>query len=343
MNATGYVVGVIGASGLLAREVVGTLRERGFPLAEMRLFESADRLGDVDVEELGARAVLLETADFARTQIVFACGSEAQSVQSVPRALSAGSTVIDLTQVFADDADVPIIVPEVNAEAIGEVIARRLVTSPVPGATALSAVLQPLHQAAVVRRVVVAGFEPVSTEGQSGIDELARQTSELMNGREVEPDVFSERVAFNVIPRIGSFMANGKTRSEHQIVNQTKRVLGLPGLLMSVTSVRVPVFYGQGYLINVETENSLRASAARRLLSESPGLLVKDEITSDEYPTLADVVGSDATFVGRIHDDPSVSCGINLWVALDGARKGSAGNAVQIAELLARAISQASD
>jgi aspartate-semialdehyde dehydrogenase len=335
MKAGGYIVAVVGAAGVVGREVCGVLDERGFPTAGLRLFESVDGLGEV----LGDRAEPLELIDPARldgVDIAFMCATEKVSAEWTPRAVQANAVVIDLTQIFAEQADVPIVVPEVNPDEVGGYLERRILTSPVPGAAALSVVLRPLEDAAGLKRVVVTTLEPASNAGRAGIEELSRQTTDLMTGRSVDPEVFPCRVAFNLIPQTGQFLNLGRARGEWQITSQIRRLLDLPDLAMAVTSVQVPTFYGHGFAVNVEMHSPVDAASAVALLRQAPGILLVDDLAANVYPTLIDAVEHQAVCVGRIREDASVACGLDLWVTVDGTRKGSAANAVQIAEILIR-------
>lgn len=334
-KTSGYVIAVIGATRLLGREVVAVLRERQFPVREWRLLESADCLAD-DGEDEGQRTALLDSARFGDVDLVFACATEAMSAEWAPRAVRAGAVVIDLSQVFAELAEVPIVVPEVNPEAVAEFADSRMITSPVPGATALAVALKPMDDQARLKRVVVTAFEAVSGAGHAGIEALSRQTVELMNSRSVDPTVFPHRMAFNLIPQVGEFLASGAARGEWQIQAQIRRVLDMPELPISVTSVWVPTFFGQSFAVNVETEDPIDAETVRAALRAAPGVMVIDDVAHNAYPTPAAVVGEEATFVGRIREDLSVPWGLNIWVSVDGLRKGGATNAVQIAEILIR-------
>jgi aspartate-semialdehyde dehydrogenase len=336
MNEKHCVIAVIGATSLIGREVQVVLRERQFPILEWRLFDTAEALvacteGDdvVPVDEL-------EHADLRGVDIVFMCATPGLTLEWAPRAVAERAMVIDTTRAFADDAAVPVIVPEVNASEVGKYAHGCLLASPVVGAVALSVVLKPLHERAGLKRVVVAGYEPVSSAGREGIDELSRQTAELMNGQPTDVAIFPHRIAFNVIPEVGDFLATGISTGEWQVESQTRRLLGLPELPITMTSVRVPTFYGQAYAVNVETEASIDTAAARALFRAAPGVLLMDDVQTHSYPTLIDAVSQEATLVGRIRDDLTVRFGLNFWVAIDGSGKGGAGNAVQIAEILVR-------
>lgn len=335
MGMPGYCVAVIGATTSAGREVVAALRQRQFAVSGWRLYDSAEALGCEDAD-LDLPVSLLDSADLDGVDLVFCCGAEASTAAWISRAERAGALVVDLSQTVAENPEVPLIVPEVNAETAAELGERRVVAVPVPGATALSVVLKPLHEAAVLKRVVVATYQAVSGAGNPGIEELGRQTADLLNGCSVEHTVFPRRIAFNLVPQVGEFLSGGRSRGEWQIEFQTRRILGLPELPLSVTAVWVPTFFGDGYAVNVETEGPLDAERARELLREAPGIVLMDDLAENVYPSASDAVGEEATFVGRVRDDTGVPYGINLWVTVDGLCKGTAVNAVQIAELLVR-------
>ena len=337
MRGSGYAVAVFGATGVVGRALQSTLREREFPVSEWRLFDSVDRLGDAADEDWEVPLLPFDRVDLGGVDLVFMCTTEVTSVEWTPRAVAAGAVVIDLTQAFADQPDVPIVVPEVNPGAVAEHRARGVLTSPVAGATALSVVLKPLDAAAQLKRVVAACYESVSSAGDAAVEELAQQCRDLLSGRSAEASVFPHRIAFNVIPQVGELLSAGKSRGEWQIESQTRRVLELEDLPITVTSVWVPTFFGQGYALNVETEQPLDAAEACAILRSAPGVLLTDDSAAQlVYPTLIDALDTEATYVGRVRDDPTVPSGLNLWLAIDGVRKGGAVNAVQIAELIIR-------
>jgi aspartate-semialdehyde dehydrogenase len=297
------------------------------------LSDSQDRFAEEEAE-----APLEDTAQigFDGVDLVFLCSEEPAAVEAGRRALESNGIVVDLAQAFSDQPEVGVIAPEVNADAVAAYVNRGVLTSPVAGAVALSIVLKPLDRAAQLRRVVVSSYEAAASAGWSGVEELAEQTRGLMNGQSVEPAVFPQRMAFNLIPRVGDLLAAGKAQGEWQVESQTRRLLELPDLPISVTAVRVPTFHGMGYSVNVETEAPLDAASAREVLRAAPGVLLSEDSSSSPYPTLIDAVEIDATCVGRVRDDPTVPCGLNLWATIDGSRKGGAVNAVQIAELVIR-------
>lgn len=340
VNLEGYVVAVIGAGSTVGREIPAVLRERAFPLAECRLYDDPAEDESLGGDDEGWEILPLADVSFEGTDVAFLCGSGEQAAEWAPLALAAGAVVVDLTQRLADSREAALIVPEVNAGAIPDGLEQGAFACPVPTAIALATVLDPIGAAAELRRVLVTSFEPVSLEGRQGVDELARQTRDLLVGESPDCCVFPRRIAFNVVPQVGDRVSGGRTRGEWQVESQTRRLLDLPDLPIAVTSAYVPIFYGQTCAVYVETERPLDAEAARLLLRQAPGILLAEERGADDYPTLDEVVGSEATHVGRLRDDVTVPHGLALWVAIDGLRKGGAVNAVQIAELALRERAQ---
>lgn len=328
----GTVVAIVGAATEVGREVVAVLEERGVEVADLRLYDTTGEVEEGDADAFAAPVQAVDSIAFEGVDVAFLCGPAARTRELADRAIESGALAVDLTETLA--GDVPLVVPEVNAEAVEEGIGRGVYACPTPGATALAVVLKPLDEAGELRRVVVTGFEPVSRAGTPGVDELARQSRELLTGASAEAAVFRHRIAYNLIPQVDDFVPGGRTRAEWEIERQTRQLLGHADLPLVVTCVQVPTFYGQAYSVLVETERPLDLESARALLRVAPGVLLADE---DTYPTLADVVGSDATHVGRLRDDSTVPHGLALWAVIDGLRKGGATNAVQIAELALRA------
>lgn len=329
-------IAIVGATGLVGREILTVLDERQFPLSEVRLYSSQRSAGEqLEVGGRSRRVDLLDSAQFDDVDLVFLAAGETVTAETASKASDAGAVVIDISQIFSDDIDVPLIVPEINSAELAAVADRRLVASPDAVAIPAAIVLNPLREAAGVRRVVITTFEAVSWAGQGGIDELQRETIDLLSGRSTAPAQFAERIAFNALPHIGQFLAGGSTRHELLTVNAIRRVLDYPELPVSVTRVCVPMFFGQAIALNVETEQSVSADAARELLREAPGILLQDAIEEGTYPTPADAVSNDSVSVGRIRSDEDSST-LDLWITSDNLRKGAAVNAVQIAEILVR-------
>lgn len=333
--STAASIAILGATGLVGRQLVDALEQRQFPISSLQLYASPRSAGEeITCGALTARVELIDTAKFGTTDIVIAAAGEEVSAKWAARAAEDGAMVIDLSQLYLDDPDIPVVVPELNAAALADVRNRNIVTSPDAIAVVAAVVLQPLHEAVEIRRVVLTSFEPVSGAGAAGIEELQRQTVSLMSGQDPEVTVFQRRIAFNVIPQVGEILAGGSTRGELAVAMALGRLLDA-GIAASVTRVRVPTFYGLGMTLNVETAQPLSAEAAHDVLRPAPGLLLTEVLEPNSYPTPADTIGEESTYVGRLRCDPDLKV-IDLWVAADNMRKGSAVNAVQIAEILLR-------
>jgi aspartate-semialdehyde dehydrogenase len=334
----GYRVAVVGATGNVGREMLNILGERQFPLDEVAAIASPRSTGDViDLGDSGEtlRVRNIDHFDFAGWDIaLFAAGSEAAKVHA-PRAAAAGCTVIDNSSFYRMDPDVPLIVPEVNAEAIGGYRKRNIIANPNCSTAQMVVALKPLHDAARIRRVVVSTYQSVSGAGKVGMDELFEQSRNIFVGQANEPVKFTKQIAFNVIPHIDAFLDDGSTKEEWKMVVETKKILD-PKIKVTATCVRVPVFVGHAESINIEFENEIGAGEARRILREAPGIMVVDKREDGGYVTPVEAVGEYATYVSRIREDPTVENGLSIWVVSDNLRKGAALNAVQIAELLGR-------
>ncbi len=265
---------------------------------------------------------------------LFAAGSEVSRAHA-PRAAAAGCTVIDNSSLYRMDPDVPLIVPEVNPEAIDGYRARNIIANPNCSTAQMVVALKPLHDAATIKRVVVATYQSVSGAGKSGMDELFEQSRNIFVGDSNSPVKFTKQIAFNVIPHIDAFLDDGSTKEEWKMVVETKKILGSK-IKVSATCVRVPVFVGHSEAINIEFEDEISAAEAQRILRESPGIMLVDKREDGGYVTPVECVGEYATFVSRVREDPTVDNGLSIWVVSDNLRKGAALNAVQIAELLGR-------
>jgi aspartate-semialdehyde dehydrogenase len=333
----GYKVAVAGATGAVGREILKILAERDFPTDEVVALASKNSVG----KELsfGDDAVLkvrdLETYDFAGTDIaLFSPGGRVSAVHA-PRAAAAGCVVIDNTSHFRMEPDVPLVVPEVNADAIAGYTQRNIIANPNCSTMQLVVALKPLHDLAVIERVVVATYQSVSGAGRKAMDELFEQTKALYVSSHPAPEQFPKRIAFNVIPHIDVFMDDGATREEWKMAQETKKILD-PAIELIATCVRVPSFIGHAEAVHLEFERPIRVEEARQVLRSAPGVVVVDERDDGGYVTPVDCVGEDAVFVSRVRGDPTVLHGLALWVVSDNLRKGAALNAVQIAEILAK-------
>jgi aspartate-semialdehyde dehydrogenase len=334
----GYRVAVVGATGNVGREMLNILAERQFPVDEVAAVASARSTGDViDFGDSGEELKVknLEHFDFAGWDMaLFAAGSEVSKAHA-QRAAQAGCTVIDNSSLFRMDPDVPLIVPEVNAEAISGYRKKNIIANPNCSTAQLVVALKPLHDAAKIKRVVVATYQSVSGAGKEGMDELFEQSRNIFVGDANEPRKFTKQIAFNVIPHIDAFLDDGSTKEEWKMVVETKKILD-PSIKLTATCVRVPVFVGHSEAVNIEFENEISADQARDILREAPGLMVVDKREDGGYVTPVEAVGEYATYVSRIREDSTVENGLSLWVVSDNLRKGAALNAVQIAELLGR-------
>jgi aspartate-semialdehyde dehydrogenase len=334
----GYRIAVVGATGNVGREMLNILAERQFPLDEVAAVASARSTGDIiDFGDSGEELKVknLEHFDFTGWDMaLFAAGGEISKAHA-PRAAQSGCTVIDNSSYFRMDPDVPLIVPEVNSEALAGYRAKNIIANPNCSTAQLVVALKPLHDVAKIKRVVVATYQSVSGAGKAGMDELFEQSRNIFVGDSVEPVKFTKQIAFNVIPHIDSFLDDGSTKEEWKMVVETKKILD-PKIKVTATCVRVPVFVGHSEAVNIEFEREISADEARDILREAPGIMVVDKREAGGYVTPVEAVGEYATYVSRIREDSTVENGLSLWCVSDNLRKGAALNAVQIAELLGR-------
>ncbi|QXQ07033.1 aspartate-semialdehyde dehydrogenase [Sphingosinicellaceae bacterium] len=333
-----YKVVVVGATGSVGREMLNILAERQFPIDEIAALASGRSQGDIiDFGENGRELKVqnLEHFDFTGWDIaLFAAGSGPAKIYA-PKAAAAGCTVIDNSSLFRMDHDVPLIVPEVNPQAIDKYRKRNIIANPNCSTAQMVVALKPLHDAATIKRVVVSTYQSVSGAGKAGMDELFEQTRAVFVGDPKTSHKFTKQIAFNVIPHIDDFMADGQTKEEWKMVVETRKILD-PDIEVTATCVRVPVFVGHSEAINIEFERPLSVAEAQRILREAPGIMLVDKHEDGGYITPIECVGEFATYVSRVRKDPTVPHGLNLWCVSDNLRKGAALNAVQIAELLGR-------
>ncbi len=335
----GYKVVVAGATGNVGREMLNILAEREFPVDAIAALASRKSMGtEVSFGDKTLKTTDLDTFNFAGWDIaLFAVGSEATKIHA-PRAAKAGCVVIDNSSLYRYDHDVPLIVPEVNPDAVMGYAKKNIIANPNCSTAQMVVALKPLHDRARIKRVVVSTYQSVSGAGKEGMDELWRQTKGIfVPGQEVAPKLFPRQIAFNVIPHIDVFMEDGQTKEEWKMVAETKKILD-PKIKVTATCVRVPVFVGHSEAINIEFEEYLDEEEAREILREAPGVLVVDKREPGGYTTPVECVGDYATFVSRIRQDQTLDNGLNIWVVSDNLRKGAALNAVQIAELLGRRV-----
>lgn len=333
-----FNVCVVGPRSLVGESLLEILEERAFPVGELFALDAGEEVAET-ANFAGADLTVRDIAsfDFSQAQIAFFCGDGALSREYAPQAVDAGCVVIDDSDVFRMNEEVPLIVPEVNGELLAEYRQIGLIASPNSCATLLATLLKPLHDRVGVTRVNVVTLQSVSGAGRAAVEELARQSMGLFNQSPVEPVVFPKQIAFNLLPHIGSTQADGYTREEVKIMEETRKLLGLPELLLSATAIRVPVFYGHAMSVQVELAEPLSALDARALLEGVPAIAVYDEADAMGYPTpVAEAASNDPIFVGRIREDPSCTGGLSLWAVADNMRKGSALNCIQIAEILVK-------
>lgn len=329
-------VAVVGASGLVGAAMLDLLHEREFPLGKVFPLDVAAVAGGTAA--FGRRELAVGDVagfDFSTVQLALFAAGAAVSAEYAPKAAAAGCVVIDNSTQFRLDPDVPLVIPEVNREALAGYKARGIIASPSCTVVQMLVALKPIYDAAGIERINVATYQSVSGSGQAAVEELGRQTADLLNFREMQRSFYPKQIAFNLLPQIDVVEDNGYTREEMRLVLETRRILGDDRIGVNPTAVRVPVLYGHSEAIHLETRDKLTAAQARELLAQAPGVELVDERSEDGYPTpVTDASGQDAVFVGRIRDDLSHPRGLNLWVVTDNIRKGAALNAVQIAEIL---------
>ena len=334
----GYRIVVAGATGNVGREVLAILVEREFPIDELAAVASSRSQGDeVEIGDTGktVKCQNIENFDWSGWDMaIFAIGSDATAIHA-PKAAAAGCVVIDNSSLYRMDPDVPLIVPEVNPDAIDGYKKRNIIANPNCSTAQMVVALKPLHDAAGVKRVIVSTYQSVSGAGKAGMDELWNQTRQIFVGDEKDVQKFTKQIAFNVIPHIDKFLDDGSTKEEWKMVVETKKILD-PKVKVVATCVRVPVFVGHSESVNVELERELSAEQAQEILREAPGVMLVDKREDGGYVTPVECVGDYATFVSRVRDDSTVDNGLAFWCVSDNLRKGAALNAVQIAELLGR-------
>ena len=337
MKKDKYNVAIVGATGAVGEQMREVLEERKFPVAELRLLASERSAGQF-LEFCGRqrRVGLLAENSLENIDIALFSAGGSVSEKFAPAAVSGGAVVVDNTACFRMAPDVPLVVPEVNASAIGGYKQRGIVANPNCSTIQMVVALKPIHDAARIKRIVVSTYQSVSGAGRQAMAELSEQVAALFNGKEIEKKKFPHQIAFNCIPHIDVFMEDGYTKEEWKMIHETRKILAEPSLPVTATTVRVPVFCSHSESVNVETETKLTAAEVKALLRQAPGVIVADEPENNLYPLALEATGKDAIYVGRIREDQSVQNGINLWVVSDNLRKGAALNAVQIAEILVR-------
>jgi aspartate-semialdehyde dehydrogenase len=333
-----YNVAVAGATGAVGEAMLSILAERQFPVGEIHALASSRSVGKE--VEFGDRTLDVEDLaefDFAGTDIALFSAGGSVSAEHAPRAAAAGCVVIDNTSHFRYDDDIPLVVPEVNPEAIAEYRHRGIIANPNCSTIQMVVALKPLHDAAGIERINVATYQAVSGAGRKALEELANQTANLLNGRPAEVSRMAKQIAFNVLPQIDVYQDNGYTREEMKMVWETRKILGDDEIRVNATAARVPVFYGHSEAVHIETREKLSAEGAREILRQAPGVMIVDGREPGEFPTaVTEASSQDAVFIGRIREDISHPRGLDLWVVADNIRKGAALNSIQIAEILVK-------
>ena len=334
---TGTVdVAVVGATGAVGEAMIEILEQRNFPVGTLYALASERSVGKT-LRFRGKSVTVTNLAefDFSQTPIALFSAGGSLSAEFAPKAAAAGCVVIDNTSHFRRDADIPLVVPEVNPGAIAGYTARGIIANPNCSTIQMLVALKPIYDAVGITRINVATYQAVSGTGKAAIEELAGQTARLLNGQPVETNVYPRQIAFNALPHIDSFQDNGYTREEMKMVWETQKIFGDPDIQVNPTCVRVPVFFGHSEAVHIETREKLSAMAARELLETAPGVTVMDQWEDGGYPTaVTEAAGADPVYVGRIREDISHPQGLALWVVSDNVRKGAALNSVQIAEIL---------
>ena len=330
----GFKVAIVGATGNVGREMLNILEERGFPADEVVALASRRSVGtEVSYGDRTLKVKDLATYDFSDTDICLMSAGGTVSKEWSPKIGKQGCVVIDNSSAFRYDQDVPLVVPEVNPDAIESFARKNIIANPNCSTAQLVVALKPLHDRATIKRVVVATYQSVSGAGKEGMDELFTQTRAVFVADPIEAKKFTKRIAFNVIPHIDVFMEDGTTKEEWKMVAETKKILD-PKIKLTATCVRVPVFIGHSEAVNIEFARPITADEAREILRDAPGCAVVDKRENGGYVTPLESAGEDATYISRIREDPTIDNGLNMWVVSDNLRKGAALNAIQIAELL---------
>ncbi len=331
-----YDIAVVGATGAVGETILKVLEERKFPVGTLYPLASSRSAGKkIQFNGKWIEVQDLEKFDFSQAQIgLFSPGASISRIYA-PKAAEAGCVVIDNTSQFRYDDDIPLVVPEVNPAAVADYKNRGIIANPNCSTIQMLVALKPIYDAVGIKRINVATYQAVSGTGKEAIEELAKQTANLLNMKTVESKVYPKQIAFNCIPQIDVFMDNGYTKEEMKMVWETKKIMGDEAILVNPTAVRVPVFYGHSEALHIETDKKITASEAKALMEAAEGIVLIDEHVDGGYPTaVSDAANTNPVYVGRIREDISTENGLNIWVVADNVRKGAATNTVQIAELL---------
>lgn len=329
-------VAVVGATGAVGETMLSILEQRQFPIEDIFPLASERSAGNtVKFRNRVLTVGNLADFDFSKVRIALFSAGGSVSAQYAPIAAAAGCIVIDNTSQFRYEEDIPLVVPEVNPQALADYRTRNIVANPNCSTIQMVVALKPIYDAVGITRINVATYQSVSGSGKSGVTELAKQTADILNNRPLESNVYAQQIAFNVLPHIDNFEDNGYTREEMKMVWETRKIFADQSIQVNPTAVRVPVFYGHAEAVHIETRDKISADQARALLAQAPGVVLADQDDPLNYPTpVKQAVGQDAVYAGRIREDISHPRGLDLWIVADNIRKGAALNAVQIAEVL---------
>jgi aspartate-semialdehyde dehydrogenase len=333
-------VAIVGATGAVGEVMVEILEQRNFPVGKLYLLAS-ERSAGKRLQFAGKSIVVedLVSFDFSKVKIgLFSAGGSISEVYA-PIAAAAGCIVIDNTSHFRRDPHIPLIIPEVNAHRLGDYEETNIIANPNCSTIQMLVALSPIRDAVGINRINVSTYQAVSGAGKKAVEELAAQTAKLLNGQTIEEKVFPRQISFNALPQIGDFQENGYTLEEMKMIWETQKIFEDPSIMVNPTCVRIPVFHGHSETVHIETKSKISAAEARELLQNTEGVVVIDEMEDGGYPTaVSDSVGEDSVFVGRIREDISTECGLNLWIVSDNLRKGAALNSIQIAEVLLKRL-----
>jgi aspartate-semialdehyde dehydrogenase len=329
-------VAVVGATGAVGEAMLEILHQRQFPVGKVYALASERSAGSR--VSFGNKSLVVEdlaTFDFSKVQVGLFSPGASVSAEYAPKAAAAGCVVVDNTSQFRYDKEIPLVVPEVNPDAVADYTKRGIIANPNCSTIQMMVALKPIYDAVGITRINVCTYQAVSGSGKPAMDELAKQTADLLNGRPVEASVYPKQIAFNVLPHIDVFQENGYTKEEMKMVWETRKIMGDDSIQVNPTAVRVPVFFGHSEAIHIETRDKITAEKATELLKAAPGIVVLDDRNDGGYPTaVTEASGNDPVYVSRIREDISHEKGLNLWVVADNVRKGAALNSVQIAEVL---------
>ena len=332
-----FHVAVVGATGAVGNEMIKILEERNFPVGKLKLLASERSLGkSLEYKGESLPVEVLKEDSFTGVQIGLFSAGGSISEKFAPLAAQAGCVVVDNTSAFRMVPDIPLVIPEVNPEAIALYKNRGIIANPNCSTIQMVVALKPIHDAVRIKRIVVSTYQAVSGTGKKAIEELSEQTRALLSFQDPVVKVYPHQIAFNCLPQIDVFVDNGYTKEEMKMINETRKIMNDPSIAVTSTTVRVPVFYAHSESVNIETEKKITPQEVRDLLAKAPGVIVVDDPQQRLYPMAIHAAGKDETFVGRIREDESIPNGINMWIVSDNLRKGAALNAVQIAEILGK-------